>query len=57
VTDGHDVVAKAAEEAKMPSRAVLWVLQKLGYKGPDPAPPLEAPHHGAPSHPKSPHPE
>jgi hypothetical protein len=53
VSGGHEAEAEAAEEAKKPSRLGLWVLRKLGYKGPDPTPPHQAPHHGAPSHPKS----
>jgi hypothetical protein len=43
VTGGHEAEAKAAEQAKEPNRFGLWVLQKLGYKGPDPVPPHEAP--------------
>jgi hypothetical protein len=53
VSGGHEAEARAAEEAKKPSRLGLWVLRKLGYRGPDPTPPHQAPHHGAPSHPKS----
>jgi hypothetical protein len=53
VSGGHEAEAKAAEEAKKPNRFGLWVLRKLGYKGPVPTPPRQAPQHGAPSHPES----
>src|ERR1700733_820365 len=51
VSGGHEAEAKADEEAERPSRLGLWVLRKLGYKGPDPTPRRKTPHHGAPHHP------
>jgi hypothetical protein len=59
VTGGHEAEAKAAEQAKKPNRFGLWVLGRLGYKGPDQTPPHQpphqAPHHGAPQHPRTHH--
>ncbi|MGD0311756.1 MAG: hypothetical protein ABSC90_04780 [Acidimicrobiales bacterium] len=57
VTGGHEAEAAAEQEAKKPNRLGLWILRKLGYSGPEPEPPHRAPHHGAPSHPRSPHSE
>jgi hypothetical protein len=39
VTGGHVAEAKAAQEAEKPSRLGLWILRRLGYRGPDPTPP------------------
>jgi hypothetical protein len=55
VTGGHAREAEEAERAKKPSRLGVWVLRKLGYKGHEPEQKRQAPHHGAPHHPKSPH--
>jgi hypothetical protein len=53
VSGGHEAEAKAAQEAENPNRFGLWVLRKLGYRGPTPTPPHPPPHHGAPPHPRS----
>jgi hypothetical protein len=53
VTGGHEAEAKAAQEAKKPSRLGMWFLRTLGYKGPVPTSPTQPPRHGTPPHPTS----
>ncbi len=38
VLGGHEAEALAAQRAKKPNRFGLWVLRRLGYRGPDPKP-------------------
>ena len=51
VTGGHEAEAKAAQEAKKPSRLGMWILRMLGYQRPDPTPPNQPPHLGTPPQP------
>jgi hypothetical protein len=39
VTGGHEAEALAAERAKKPNRFGVWLLRRLGYKGPIRDPP------------------
>jgi hypothetical protein len=38
VSGGHEAEALAAERAKKPNRFGMWVLGRLGYRGPGPKP-------------------
>ena len=38
VSGGHEAEALAAERAKKPNRLGMWVLARLGYRGPEPEP-------------------